>query len=86
MSLEVLNSLAHDCALVGCLASGGSGGSLLLIHEGDLALIRSVLTLEGGESVLLLLVEFAVLCYLVEISELVEDFALLGECLLYGLK
>ena len=61
-------------------------GSGLLVHVSDLTGESLVLALESSEGLLLLLVEFAGLCNLVEISKLVEDLAVLCESLLNGLK
>ena len=59
-------------------------GSGLLVHECDLTGESLVLALKGGEGLLLLLVEFAGLCNLVEISKLVEDLAVVCKSLLNG--
>ena len=76
--------LAQQLVLVNLLALRSGGG--LLVHVSDFAGHSLVLALEGGESLLLLLVEFAGLCNLVEICKLVEDLAVVCKSLLNGLE
>ena len=81
---QEVESLAHNSVLALHLTMRCSSG--LLVHVSDLTGESLVLALECGEGLLLLLVEFAGLCNLVEISKLVEDLAVVCKSLLNGLE